>query len=192
MGQCVKCSGLHRLVGVRNEIKLQPPDHLPHVVTCTQLVTLMWRTVCDLCLCCCLLQACVALMLKQPALIGLDTDELRVRLAALSEAVGCDKPDAARLVAAAAELVMMHPDYVKVSTGHNCCVLSRCAHSCHDGLKLSLQHHCTWSEWPGMHDLQFVHCQGPSRMLCLLLSTKCDKGGYHSCGMAVNVMQWVV
>jgi hypothetical protein len=56
----------------------------------------------------------VALSLKQPALIGLDTAELRQRLDTLASSVGCDKQGAARLVAASSMLVMLRPEYIQV------------------------------------------------------------------------------
>jgi hypothetical protein len=60
------------------------------------------------------LQESVALLLKQPALIGLDASELRARLSGLAAAVGCEQSKAARLAAHSASLIMLHPDYVKV------------------------------------------------------------------------------
>lgn len=62
-----------------------------------------------------LLQESVALVLKQPALIGLDTAELAARIQGLSEAVGCETAAAAKLAGAHSSLIMLHPDYVKVS-----------------------------------------------------------------------------
>jgi hypothetical protein len=60
------------------------------------------------------MQESVALMLKQPALIGLDAAELRERLQGLADAVGCERSKAARLASHTASLIMMHPDYIKV------------------------------------------------------------------------------
>jgi hypothetical protein len=62
-----------------------------------------------------LVQESVALVLKQPALIGLDTAELTARIQGLSQAVGCDAAAAAKLAGSHAALIMLHPDYVKVS-----------------------------------------------------------------------------
>lgn len=60
-------------------------------------------------------QESVALLLKQPALIGLDASELRTRLSGLAAAVGCEPAKAVRLALHSANLIMLHPDYVKVS-----------------------------------------------------------------------------
>lgn len=60
-------------------------------------------------------QESVALLLKQPALIGLDASELRARLSGLAAAVGCEPAKAVRLASHSANLIMLHPDYVKVS-----------------------------------------------------------------------------
>lgn len=65
--------------------------------------------VCPVCL-----QDCVALTLKQPAVIGLNGQELRERLQGLADAVGCDRAGAVRLAAASSTLIMLHPSYIKV------------------------------------------------------------------------------
>lgn len=64
------------------------------------------------------MQESVALVLKQPALIGLDSAELQGRLRGLADAVGCDMAAAARLATHSATLVMLHPDYIKVGGGN--------------------------------------------------------------------------
>lgn len=56
----------------------------------------------------------MALTLKQPAVIGLNGQELRERLQGLAEAVGCDRAGAVRLAAASSTLIMLHPSYIKV------------------------------------------------------------------------------
>lgn len=53
-------------------------------------------------------------MLKQPAVIGLDTTELRERLQGLADAVGCERSKAVRLACHTSSLIMMHPEYIKV------------------------------------------------------------------------------
>lgn len=55
------------------------------------------------------------MVLKQPALIGLDTAELAERVQGLSQAVGCEPAAAAKLAGSHSALIMLHPDYVKVS-----------------------------------------------------------------------------
>lgn len=66
-------------------------------------------------------QESVALLLKQPALIGLDASELRARLSGLAAAVGCEPAKAVRLASHSANLIMLHPDYVKVSITNVVC-----------------------------------------------------------------------